>query len=178
MKCGIPALEAAPARSFPRRAVAIASHQLTPGFFDHLIETRAGRVTTLLTRTSLSGSHWKRAALWLRPTAAALVAASPTHEVRPRPLRCTHRATSTRMEAAECLASSSWHGFFDFEGGDGGIGAADVDVGGSVPGDGFVGADVILVGAVGVDLLGVGDAVVDLLAEEPLVFHGPEAAFA
>ena len=41
-----------------------------------------------------------------------------------------------------------------------------------------MGADVVVIGAVGLDLVSEGKTVVDLLAEEPLVFHGPESAFA
>lgn len=74
--------------------------------------------------------------------------------------------------------SSSWQGFFGFEVGDGGVSVAGVDLGGPVPGDRFVRADVVVVVAVDADLLNKSEAVVDLFTEQPLVLHGPEAAFA
>lgn len=77
-----------------------------------------------------------------------------------------------------CPASSSWQGFFDFEVGDGGAGEAGVDVGGPIPGDGLVGSDVVVVLPVGVHVLDEFEGVADLFPEQPLVFHGPEPAFA
>lgn len=53
-----------------------------------------------------------------------------------------------------------------------------MDLGGSVPGDGLMEANSVLVGPVDDDLLDQRESVIDHFAEQPLVSHGPEAAFA
>lgn len=73
------------------------------------------------------------------------------------------------MHGRCCLASRSRQDFFDFEVGDGGVGQAGVDLGGSIPGDCLVRADVVVVLPVRGDLVDEFEPVVDFLAEQPFV---------
>lgn len=60
------------------------------------------------------------------------------------------------------------------EGGDGGVGQAQVDLLGPVPGDGLVRADLVVFDAVLLGVLGEHDGVVDLVDEQPLVLQVPK----
>ena len=83
-----------------------------------------------------------------------------------------------RGKDSYCPASSSWQGFFLFEGGDGRAGAAEVDFEGPVPGDGFVRANGVVFDAVVLGSLDECEGVGDVAWEQALVFQCPEPAFA
>ena len=89
-----------------------------------------------------------------------------------------HSLMGKALQLLTCPASSRWQVLGLGKVGDEGVGEAEVDVVGSVPGDGLVGADGVVVDAV---VLGVRDevqGVVDLFEEEAFVLQGAEAAFA
>ena len=83
-----------------------------------------------------------------------------------------------RTSVVLCPASSSWQDFFSFEVGDGGVGQAEVDVEGPVPGDRFVGSDFVVVDPVVLSAFDELESVTDFVEEQPLVLQGPEPAFA
>ena len=77
----------------------------------------------------------------------------------------------------ECPASSSWQGFFLFEGGDGRAGAVEMDFEGPVPGDGFVRAHGVVFDAVVLSSLDQRQCVGDVAWEQALVSQRSEPAF-
>src|SRR5665213_2860871 len=107
-----------------------------------------------------------------------MVMAGRNRLVSEKSVRGSFSQSTSRRNYPACPASSSWQGFFGFEVGDSGVGEAEVDIGGPVPGDRFVRSDVVVVGPVGVDLVDEFEPGIDLLAEQPLIFHRAEAAFA
>ena len=82
------------------------------------------------------------------------------------------------MRSSLCPASTSWQDFFSVEVGGGGVGLAQVDLQGPVPGDRLVGSCGVLVEAVVVGAFDELEGVGDLVEEEPLVLQRAEAAFA
>lgn len=87
-------------------------------------------------------------------------------------------AEAWRMLDDACPASRSWQGFGDLKGGGGGVGHAEVDLVGPVPGDGFVRAGLVVLDAVLLGVFGQHDGVVDLVDEQPFVLQRAEPAFA
>lgn len=90
----------------------------------------------------------------------------------------TNLANGVLLCARHCPASSSWQEFFSFEVGDCGVGQAQVHLQWPVPGDGLVGPDGVVLDAVVLGSFDEGERVGDVVEEQPLVFQGPEPAFA
>lgn len=83
-----------------------------------------------------------------------------------------------RVISQRCPASRTWQGFLGLKGGCRRAGVPQVDLGWTVPGQGFVRSDGVVLDPVLLGVLGEHDGVVDLIDVEPLVLQGPEPAFA
>ncbi len=84
---------------------------------------------------------------------------------------------SVREEHATVPRQWNWQDFFALERGRGGVGVAEVDVSGPVPGDRFVRPDGVVFEPVVLGSLGERDGVVDLVEERSLVLERAEAAW-
>ncbi len=84
---------------------------------------------------------------------------------------------SLALPGEACPASSSWQVFGLGKVGYQGVGGAEVDFGGPVPGDGLVWTDGVVLEPVGIGVFDEGQNIIDLLEEQPLVFQRPEPAF-